>query len=320
MAMASFKRKFDCPLIGIVGRWIFSRSHQMTNVHWPFLDILCQEHRFNLYQLNKAKWKHLKKWKRKAKLTNLEEIPILLANEVNKFSVFINSRRLRLAQEDLWLGLFKKGCNHLRLSGIINIITSQVQHLDHGGSLYGGLASWSQLCQQEGHALSYLVIKKIVFVYGVISFKTGDHLEEKGQKRGISHLLTAEPMPEVHIDNVGVEEDVHLLGRTEIQLVKAEQQLDVQVCCHPPGMMDHAKPLCLHGVWLIFNGKKPNLVMTKWPSGWQLLNLSVAQKMDILLHSYIIYVLFWHWFSSQKMTDAPLLALLLQRISSFECK
>ena len=74
-------------------------------------------------------------------------------------------------------------------------------------------------------------------------------MEEKGQKRCISHLLTAEPMPEVHIhDVIGVEEDVHLLGRTEIQLVKAEQHLDVQVCCHLPGMVDHTKPLCHHEV------------------------------------------------------------------------
>ena len=83
----------------------------------------------------------------------------------------------------------------------------------------------------------------------------------------LSHSRTCPILgtPPLH-DVIGVEEDVHLLGRTETQLVKAEQHLDVQVCCHPPGMVDHAK-LCLHGVWLIFNGKKPNLVMTKRPSG-----------------------------------------------------
>ena len=46
-------------------------------------------------------------------------------------------------------------------------------------------------------------------------------MEEKGRKMGISHLLTAEPMPEVHIDDVGVEGGVHLLGDTEIREFKA---------------------------------------------------------------------------------------------------
>ena len=89
----------------------------------------------------------------------------------------------------------------------------------------------------------------------------------------------------------------------------------VQACCHPPGMVDRTKPVGHRKVWFIFAGKKPNLVIIMHPSGWQLLclellNLSLAQE-DILHHSYIIYVHFWHWFSCQKMADALLSTLLL---------
>ena len=60
---------------------------------------------------------------------------------------------------------------------------------------------------------------------------------------GISHLLTAERMPEVHIDDVvEVEEDVDLLGCTEIQLVKAEQHRDFLI------MYKHA---AIHQAWWI---------------------------------------------------------------------
>ena len=73
-------------------------------------------------------------------------------------------------------------------------------------------------------------------------------MEEKCRKKGISHLLTAEPMPEVHIDDEGVEEDV-LLGQTEIQELKAEQLSST-------GVHDY------HKVWLLTCENKPNLAMT----------------------------------------------------------